>query len=147
MDVILLKDVEKLGTEGTVVHVKPGFARNYLVPCGLAVPATAQQLKAVAAASQQRQKKSQRLQADAEALKHTLEGHPLTFTLTLGAEDKPFGSVTTHDVVEALARDGIVVDKHAVHLEKPIKALGPFEVPVRLHPNVTAMLKLQVVKA
>ena len=147
MDVILLKDVEKLGTEGTVVHVKPGFARNYLVPCGLAVPATAQQLKAVAAAAQQRQRTSQRLQADAEALKQRLEGRPVTLTLTLGAEDKPFGSVTTHDVVEALARDGIVVDKHAVHLEEPIKALGAFEIPVRLHPAVTATLKLQVVKA
>ena len=147
MDVILLKDVNKLGTEGTVVRVKPGFARNYLLPVGLAVPATAQQLKAVAAATQQRQRKSQRLQADAEAMKRTLESRPLTFTLTLGAEDKPFGSVTTHDVVEALARDGIVVDKHAVHLEESIKALGLFEVPVRLHPNVTATLKLQVVKA
>ena len=147
MDVILLKDVEKLGTEGTVVHVKPGFARNYLVPCGLAVPATAHQLKAVEAITQQRQKKSQRLQADADALKHTLEGRLLTFTLTLGDEDKPFGSVTTHDIVEALARDGIVVDKHAVHLEEPIKSLGAFEVSVRLHPAVTATLKLQVVKA
>ena len=147
MDVMLLKDVEQLGVEGTVVHVKPGFARNYLVPCGLAVLASAQQLKAVEAITRQRQAKSQRIQADAETLKRTLEGRSLTLTLALGAEDKTFGSITTHDVIEALAHDGIVVDKHAVHLEEPIKTLGVFEVPVRLHPNVTAMLKLQVVKA
>ena len=147
MDVILLKDVERLGTEGTVVRVKPGFARNYLVPCGLAVLATAQQLKVVETVKRQRQAKSQRAQAEADALKQKLQGRSLTLTLTVGADDKPFGSVTAHDVAEALAKDGFAVDKHAVHLEEPIKTLGTFEVPVRLHPHVTAMLKLVVAKA
>ena len=147
MDVILLKDVEKLGTEGSVVHVKPGFARNYLLPVGLAVPATAQQLKVAEATKRQRQAASQRIQADAEALKQKLEGYSLTLTLTVGEDEKPFGSITIHDVVEALAKKGVAVDKHAVRLEEPIKALGVYEVPVRLHPAVTATLKLQVVKA
>ena len=147
MDVILLKDVEKLGTEGTVAHVKPGFARNYLLPVGLAVLASAQHLKAAEAIKRQRQATAQRIQADADALKQRLEGRSLTLTLTLGEDEKPFGSITTHDVVEALARDGIAVDKHAVRLEEPIKALGVCEVPVRLHPNVTATLKLSVVNA
>ena len=146
MEIVLLKDVEKLGTEGSVVRVKPGFARNYLVPCGLAVLATAQQLKTVEAAARQRQAKAQRLQAEADTLKRTIEGHPLTLTLAVGAEEKSFGSVTAHEIVEALAQAGIVVEKHAVRLVEPIKTLGAFELPVRLHPHVTATLKLSIVK-
>ncbi len=147
MDVILLQDVEKLGAEGAVVRVKPGFARNYLVPSGLAVPATPTQVKAVEVGRQQRQRKAARAQAEAEAVKRRLEGHSLTLKLTLGEGDKPFGSVTAHDVVEALARDGIQVEKHAVQLEQPVKALGIYEVPIRIHADVTATLKLWVVKA
>ena len=147
MDVILLKDVEKLGAEGAVVRVKPGFARNYLVPCGLAVLATAQQRAAIETLARQQRAKSQRLQAGAEELKRTLEGRALTLTLTVGAEDKAFGSVTAHDVVEALAKGGITLEKHVVQLAEPIKTLGTFEVPIRLHPAVTATLKLSVVKA
>ena len=147
MDVILLKDVAQLGTEGTVVHVKPGFARNYLMPCGLAVLASPQQLKALEATARQRQAQSRRIQADAETLKQKLEACSLTLTLTLGADHKPFGSITSRAVVEALAREGFAVEKHAVHLEEPIKALGVFDIPIRLHPNVTATLKLQIVNA
>ena len=147
MDVILLKDVEKLGPAGTVVHVKPGFARNYLVPCGLAVLASPQQLKVVEATVRQRQEQARRIQADAETLKQKLEARSLTLTLTLGADHKPFGAITSHAVVEALAQEGLAVAKHAVHLEEPIKALGVFDIPIRLHPNVTATLKLQIVNA
>ena len=146
MDVILLKDVEKLGAEGAVVRVKPGFARNYLLPTGLAVPATPQQLKTVEAVKQQREQQAKRMQEEAEALKRRIESRPLTLTLSLGEGDRPFGAITTHDVVEALARDGVAVDKHAVHLEQPIKALGLYDIPVRVHPNVTATVKLQIVK-
>ena len=147
MDVILLKPVEKLGAEGAVVHVKPGFARNYLVPRGLAVPATAQQLKAIEWTTRQRLQKNQRIQAQADALKHTLERHSLTLTLSVGEADKPFGSITTHDLAEALTREGMAVDKSAIHLEHPIKALGVYEIPVKLHSQVTATLKVWVVKA
>ncbi|MBI2104024.1 MAG: 50S ribosomal protein L9 [Candidatus Omnitrophica bacterium] len=147
MDVILLKAIEKLGAEGDVVRVKPGFARNYLLPGGLAVPASPQQLKAVEAASQRRLKQAGRVQAEAETLKRRLEGLSLTLKLTLGENEQPFGSITAHDVAEALGREGLPVDKGAIRLETPIKALGVFEVPVRLHPNVAATLKLWVVKA
>ena len=147
MDVVLLKDVEKLGSEGTVLHVKPGFARNYLLPLGLAAPATAQQLKAIDQIKRQRLQKTQRARRDADALKRKLEARSLTLKLSLGEEDKPFGSITTHDIVDALAQDGLNVDKHAVHLEHPIKSLGIFDVPVRLHADVTATLKVWVVKA
>jgi large subunit ribosomal protein L9 len=147
MDVILLKDVEKVGAAGSVVHVKPGFARNYLCPSGLAVPATPQQLKSVEAANRRRLQGAQKLQEDAEALKRRLEGTSLTLKLTLGEDDKPFGSVTTHDLVEALAADGISIEKHAIQLEHSLKALGVYDVPIRLHPSVTATLKVWIVKA
>ena len=147
MDVVLLKDVEKLGAEGAVVKVKPGFARNYLLPHGLAALATAQQLKAIEETKRQRLQKTRRARRDADALKCKLEARSLTLKLNLGEDDKPFGSITTHDIADALAQEGIVMDKHAVQLERPIKSLGVFDVPVRLSPEVTATLKVWIVKA
>ena len=147
MEVLLLKDVEKLGAAGVVVRVKPGYARNYLLPSGLAVPATAQHLKSVEHAKRQQAEKTQRIQAEAQALKRNLEGRSLTLKLTLGEDGKPFGSVTAHDVAEALAKEGLAVEKPDIHLEQPIKALGIYEIPIRLHAQVTATLKLWIVKA
>ena len=147
MDVVLLKDIEKLGSEGAVVQVKPGFARNYLLPRGLAAPATPQQLKAVEETKRQRLQKAQRMKTDAEALKRKLEGRSVTLKLNLGEEGKSFGAITTHDVLEALTQEGLTVEKHAIGLEQPIKALGVYDIPVRVHPEVTATLKLWVVKA
>lgn len=147
MDVILLQDVEKLGKEGAVLHVKPGFARNYLLPRGLALPASAENQRALEARTRQTQVKADRVRKQAEALKQRIESHSLTLTLALGEGDKPFGSVTAHEIVHALAKDGITIDKHGLQLEQPIKALGIYEIPVRLHPEVTAVLKLWVTKA
>ena len=147
MDVVLLKDVEKLGAQGAVVHVKPGYARNYLMPRGWAVAASPRRLAELDAIKRQRLQQVQRAQAEAEALKRTLEGRSLTLKLNLGADGKSFGAITTHDLVDALRQDGLVVEKHAVHLEEPIKTLGVFEIPIKLHPEVTATLKLWVVKA
>ena len=146
MDVLLLKDVEKLGAQGAVVHVKPGFARNFLLPQGLAVPATDQQLKAAQERQRQHEDKAQRLKAQAELVKRKLEGRSLTLKLSLGQDDKPFGAITTHEILDALAREGFELEKHALHLEEPIKSLGVFELPVRLQADVTATLKLWVVK-
>ena len=147
MDVVLLKAIDKLGAEGAVVHVKPGYARNYLIPRGLAVSATAQQLKTAETIRQQRTRKLQRMKVDAEAVKQKLESRSLTLKLNVGADDKPFGSVTTHDIVEALKHEGLAIEKHAVQLEEPVKTLGVYEIPVRIHPEVTATLKVWVVKA
>ena len=146
MDVLLLKDVEKLGAQGAVVHVKPGFARNFLLPQGLAVPATDQQLKAAQERQRQHEDKAQRLKAQAELVKRKLESRSLTLKLSLGQDDKPFGAITAHEILEALAREGFELEKHALHLEEPIKSLGVFELPVRLQADVTATLKLWVVK-
>lgn len=147
MDVILVKDVEKLGKEGTTVHVKPGYARNYLLPRGLALPATPEHQRALEARTRHAAVKQERLRQQAEGLKQKLESRSLTLTLTLGEGDKPFGSVTVHDLVEHLAREGITIEKSAIQLAEPLKTLGIFEVPVRLHPEVTATLSVWVVKA
>lgn len=147
MDVILLKDVDQVGKEGTVVHVKPGFARNYLLPHGLALPATPEHLKAVEERKRLAQRRQERIHAQAESLKHKLENLSLTLKLSLGEQDQPFGSITAHDIVQALAQEGLPVDKHTVQLEEPIKVLGIYPIPIRLHPEVTATLKLWVVKA
>ena len=147
MDVVLVKDVERLGAQGTVVRVKPGFARNYLLPRGLAVAATPQALQTFDAAERRRAQQAQRLKEQAESLKHRLESRSLTLKLTLGAEDQPFGSVTVHDILEALKRDGLEIEKPAVQLDHPIKTLGIYDVPIRLHAEVLATLKVWVVKA
>ncbi len=147
MDVILLKDVERFGKAGAVVTVKPGFARNYLLPRGLAVPATPEHLKAGEERQRQAHLKTERIRKQAEQIRHRLESRSLTLKLTLGEGEKPFGSITAHDIMQALAQDGIVVDKTAIQLDEPVKALGIYEVPVRVHPEVTATLKLWVVKA
>lgn len=147
MEVILLKDIDKLGTEGAVVKVRPGYARNFLVPSGLAVLATPSQRKVMEEVARQRQRKTARAQTAAEALKQQIERHAVTLTLTVGDDDRPFGSVTAHDLAEALAREGVPVEKHTIRLEEPIKALGDYQVPVKVHAAVTATLKVSIVKA
>ncbi len=147
MDVILLKDVEQVGKAGGVVHVKPGFARNYLFPQGLALEANPATLRAVEERTRQAQAKLTRVREQAEQLKRQLESRSLSVKLTLGEHDVAFGSITAHDIVEMLAQEGITLEKHAIKLDEPIKTLGIYDVPVRLHPEVTATLKLWVVKA
>ena len=147
MEIILLKDVDKVGKEGAVVRVKPGFARNFLLPRGLALPATASNTKSVEERARQTQKKRDRARRQAETVKQTLESRSVTLTLAMGEGDKAFGSITVNDIVEALAKDGLTVEKRAVQLAEPIKTLGTFDVPVRVHPEVTATLKVSIVKA
>ena len=146
MDVVLLKDVERLGAEGAVVRVSPGYARNYLMPRGLAALATAQRLHTLEELKRQRSRKVQRALEEANALKQKLESRSLTLKLNLGADEKPFGAVTAHDILDAVQREGIALDKHAIELKQPIKVLGVYDVPVRVHPEVTATLKVWVVQ-
>ncbi|MBI4341548.1 MAG: 50S ribosomal protein L9 [Candidatus Omnitrophica bacterium] len=147
MDVILLRDVEQLGTEGATVRVKPGYARNFLLPRKLAVAATPEAVKTVEEITRQRARKLKQQQAEAEALKQRLEQQALSFTLSLGEDGKAFGSITLHDVLDALSRAGVAVEKHAIQLPQPIKSLGLHEVPVKVHRDMVAVLKVRVVKA
>ncbi len=146
MEIVLLSDVEKLGVSGEVVKVRPGFGRNFLIPRGLAALSTAAQVRASAETGKQQSQRAARLKSRAEALKQQIEGRPVTLTLSLGADGKPFGAITNHDILDALTRAGHVLEKHAVQLAEPIKALGAFEVPVRVYADVTATLKLVVAK-
>ena len=147
MDVILLSDVERLGKQGAVVKVKPGFGRNFLIPRGLAQAATPAHVRVVQERARQAQGKAQRLRKQAEALKQKLEAHSLTLKLTLGEGGSAFGSISVHDLAQALAQDHLAVDKAMIKLEEPIKSLGIYDVPIRLHPEVAATLKVWVVKA
>ena len=147
MDVVLLKEVHRLGKEGQVVRVKPGYARNFLLPRRLAEPATGATIKAAEARAKKSAARAERRRTELEGVKQRLERHSLTLTLTVGEQDTPFGSISVNDIVEALQKDGFEVEKAMVQLEEPIRALGNFEVPIRLHADLHATLKLWVAKA
>ncbi len=147
MNIILLKDVEKVGQRGAVVNVRPGFARNYLIPAGFAVTETPEQQRALAELIRQREQKHAREVAKANALKAQLEAKKWTLKLSIGEDNKSFGAISAHDVNELLVQNGITLDKHAVQLDEPIKSLGSHPVLVRLHSEVVATIKLSVVKA
>jgi len=142
--VILLEPVEKLGDVGQVVNVKPGYARNYLLPRGLAALATEANLKALEAKIRAQAKKAAERKAEAERLKEILE--PLTLTLKVKAgETKIYGSVTSRDIAEALEKQHeITIDPKRLLLAKPIKELGSYELVYKPHPEVPIQLKVVV---
>ncbi len=146
MEVILKEDVAKLGSRGDVVKVAEGYGRNYLLPRKLAIEATQgnraviEQMKAAA------QRRSVRDQADAEGLAQQMKELTLVFHRKVGEKDHLFGSVTSQDIAEALEAKGFTVDRRKIHLDDPIKALGEFQVAIRLHKEVTASVKVAVEK-
>jgi len=146
MDVILRQDVEKLGNAGDLVTVKNGFARNYLLPHGLAYAATEGNKKRLEAEAKVRVKKAGAQLGVAHELAAKLEAVSLTFTMKAGEGDKLFGSVTAADIADRLHAEGFVVDKKTVELPEPIKALGVYKVPVRLHHEVKPEVRVWVVK-
>jgi len=144
--VLLQTEVENLGSGGEVVRVRAGYARNFLLPRGLAVVATESSLKRVdelkrAAAA----RAAQEVQA-AEELAKKLEGMSVRIERVVGDEGKMYGSVTAKDIEDAFERAGVAIDRRRIQLTEPIKQLGTVEVPVRLHASVTASLKVEVVK-
>jgi large subunit ribosomal protein L9 len=146
MDVILRQDVDNLGKSGELVSVKDGYARNFLLPRGLAYQATDANRKRLEAEKSARAKKGAAETAAARAVAAKLEPVSLTFTMKAGDGDKLFGSVTAADVAERLGAEGFAVDKKQVELAEPIKALGVYKVPVRLHPDVKPEVRVWVVK-
>ena len=142
MRVILKKEVPNLGDAGDIVKVKPGYGRNYLIPRGLAIPANEGSLKQLE--HQQRLAaaiKKKELDA-ATAMATSLANTSITIRREAGEDDRLFGSVTNRDIVEALAAEGIELDRKAVQLEDHIRSLGLFQVPVRLHREVAAQVNL-----
>lgn len=145
MKVILLEPLENLGDVGQVVKVKPGYAKNYLLPRGLAVLATESNLKALEAKIRAQAKRLAERKAEAERLKEILENLTLTIPVRAG-ENKIYGSVTAKDIAEALSRQhGITIDPKRLGLEKPIKELGEYALTYKPHPEVAISLKVSVV--
>ena len=144
MKLILREDVENLGKGGELVEVKAGYGRNFLLPRGLAVlanPKNVRELdhqKAVATA------KAAKLKASAEAVAKRLADTAVTLKRKVGEQDKLYGSVTAIDIVEALAARGLQIDRRSIDLAEPLKTLGDFEVPVKLHSQVVGKAKVKV---
>ena len=146
MEIILREDVQHLGKAGEVVKVKDGYARSFLLPKGLAYPATEGNKKRIAFEADRVAKKRavEREAAQGEAGK--LEGVQLTFPMKVGEEDRLYGSVTASDIQRKLEELGIHVDKRKVDLPEPIRALGEFRVGIKIHPDVRPEIAVTVVK-
>lgn len=144
MEVILREDVKKLGRAGELVKVKPGYARNFLLPQGLAYEATAGNLKRIEAESKSRNARVAQERSEAEAVAAKLAGITVTLTRKAGEGDRLFGSITAQDIADALAQKGQSVDKRKIELEHPIKTIGEHTVPVQLHHDVVAQVKITV---
>ena len=143
-DVILREDVKSLGKAGELVRVKPGYARNFLLPRGLAFEATEGNKKRIAAETRARGARDQAERTEAERFAATLGAVELTLKGKAGEEGKLFGSITAQDIADALAAQGHQVDKRRIELEHPIKTVGHHTVAVRLHSEVHAEVRISV---
>lgn len=146
---ILRQDLENLGSAGDVVSVKPGYARNYLLPHGLALQATAANVRALEEERRRAEQRARREYLEARRRAAQLEGVSLTFHAKAGEESKLFGSITAADIADRLAEQGLDfdVDRRQIDLPDPIKALGVYSVPIRLHADVRPEIKVWVIKA
>ncbi len=144
MKVILIKDVEGYGFFGDIIEVKRGFANNYLIPRGLALPATEGNVRHVQEILRQRRRKLEREKKKAQDLAKKLEGLVLEIKKPAGEKGKLFGSVTSTDVVEALKEKGIEIDRKNVVFPHPIKEIGVFPITIRLHREVSVEIKIDV---
>ncbi|MBI5741760.1 MAG: 50S ribosomal protein L9 [Nitrospirae bacterium] len=147
MKVILREDVKGLGQMGSVVNVANGYGRNYLVPKNLAVEASPKNIKQFEHEKNLILNKAKLIIRSAEDLSRKISGITLTIEAQSGEEDKLFGSVTSMDIAEALSKQGVEIDKRKIILEEPIKRLGTFSVPVKLHQDVSANVTVEVKKA
>ncbi|MGA2741937.1 MAG: 50S ribosomal protein L9 [Bryobacteraceae bacterium] len=146
MEVILREDIERVGTRGQVVKVANGYARNFLLPKRLAVAATDSNRKIVEQERQAHLRREAKQKSEAEDLSKLLSGVTVIIAQKAGENDQLFGSVTSKDVADALAQKNFTIDRRKVLMDEPIKQLGEFKVPVRLHKDVTAEVTVQVVK-
>jgi large subunit ribosomal protein L9 len=146
MDVILREDVEKLGTRGQLVKVAPGYARNFLLPNKMAVAATESNKKIVEQERQAHLRREAKVEGEAKEVGKMLGTVAITISQKAGENDQLFGSVTSKDIAEALEKQGYTIERRKIVLEEPIKTLGEFKVPIRLHREVTAEVTVHVVK-
>ncbi len=146
MEVILREEVEKLGNRGEVVNVAAGYARNFLLPKRLAVAATEANKKIVEQERQSYLKREAKAQSESEDLAKLLNGQVIEISQKAGDNDQLFGSVTAKDLADALEKKGFTIDRRKIQLDEPIKTLGDFDVPVRLHRAVTTNVKVHVTR-
>jgi len=147
MRVILREDLPNLGEVGDVVDVKPGYARNYLIPNKLALEATVGNLKTFRDIARGLESRSEKERADSEELAGKLAGVVLTITVEVGEEDQLYGSVTNQMIVDVLAEEGFQIERRQVLLKTPIKELGMFDVPIHLHRDVEPTVRVVVERA
>lgn len=146
MKVILRKDFAELGEAGQIVAVKDGYARNFLIPRGIAYEASPRNLQLVHEAKRQAEHRQTREEKVAEELKNKLADVSITATMAVGEDDKVFGAVTSQDIANLLAEKGFAIDRRKILLDAPLNALAVYEIPIKLHPKVEARVKLWVVK-
>ncbi len=146
MRIILLESIENLGRKGEIVNVKDGYARNYLIPKGFAIKVTESNIKMIQEKQKKLEKEREKEIKTVEDLKNRIESLKLTFYKRAGEEDVLFGSVTSAEIEEKLKEEGIEIDKKKIVIKEPIKKLGEHEVEVKVHPEVRAKLKIEVLK-
>ncbi|MGB9642078.1 MAG: 50S ribosomal protein L9 [Candidatus Ratteibacteria bacterium] len=147
MKIILTKDVKGLGQEGQICEVRNGYARNYLIPKGLALEANEKNIKKIEEIKRAAAIKKEKLLKEAEALQKKLNKISITIEANAGEEEKLFGSVTAEDIVISLKNQhDIEIDRHQIHLEEPIKKLGIYKIPIHLIGEINAELKVWVVQ-
>jgi large subunit ribosomal protein L9 len=146
MKIILLEEVQGLGSRGEAVEVKRGYARNFLLPRKLALPASESNMKVFAAETKQRSARVNKTRAEAERMAQKLRGVSVTARAQAGEDDRLHGAITSAAIAELLAAQDLTVDRHQIVLEEPLKTLGVFEVPVKLFQDIGATIKVWVVR-
>jgi len=145
--IILLQDYEKLGKAYDQVEVKDGYARNFLIPKGIAIRATKNNIRMIEEKLNLQKRREEKKLKQAQALAEKLKKLSITIPVQVGEEDKVYGSVTSQEIAVSLKEKGFEIDKRQILLEEPIKALGIYDVPIKLHPEVTGYVKLWVIKS
>ncbi len=146
MKVVLREDIQSLGKMGTIKEVKNGYANNYLIPHKLAYPATEQYLKIFENEKKANEKRLLKIKKESEELKTKIENLSISITAKTGEEDKLYGSITTQDIIEKVKEQGLNLSKKQISLEEQIKKLGIYHIPVKLSSDVSASLKVWVIK-
>jgi len=146
MKIILKKDIEKTGQAGDIVDVKRGYAVNFLIPRGEAVAATSANMKVYEREQKVIQQRAQEEKVKAEELAESLSKVSVTASVQVGEEEKVFGAVTSQNIADLLAEKGVQVDRKKIVLDDPLKSLGVFDVPIKVHPEVEATIKVWVVR-
>jgi len=145
MKVILKQDVDTLGLEGDTVAVANGYARNYLIPKGLALEANHQNIKLMESKKKKIEIRRLKAKEDAEKIRETIADIVVTISQKVGEDDRLYGSVTSMDIAAQLETQGIIIDRRKIVLDRPIKTLGEFDVSIKLYPEVTGSIKVVVV--